>query len=115
MERRDRSDRSRRAGVVELAAITRPMEKNQNILVLGGSGMLGHKLFQVMTGSFEVWVTFQKTAGPWSRIPLYRDTPRVVTGVDALQFETIGTAVRRLRPDVVLNCIGVVKQLDEAG
>jgi dTDP-4-dehydrorhamnose reductase len=83
-------------------------------LILGGGGMLGHKLFQVLGEAMETWASFQEAGGPWSRLALYRDSGRAVPGVNALEFATVAAAIRQLRPTVVVNCIGVVKQLASA-
>lgn len=39
---------------------------------------------------------------------------RLIPGIDALDFDGIARVVSDLRPDVVINCIGLVKQLDGA-
>lgn len=86
------------------------------VLILGGEGMLGHKVFQVLDRRFECLATFQDAAGLWTRYPMYEsvDRNRTLGGVDALKFDTVVRAFSRVRPDVVINCIGIVKQLKEA-
>jgi len=84
------------------------------ILVMGGTGMLGHKLVQVLGDPCEVTATFREFDGPWRRLPLFTETVQAVGGVDAADFETVRQVVERTRPEVVVNCIGVVKQLDAA-
>jgi dTDP-4-dehydrorhamnose reductase len=85
-------------------------------LVLGGEGMLGHKVFEVFAPRFETYVTFLEPTGAWREYPQYVELPRgrALTGVDATDFTTVGGAVSGLQPDVVVNCIGIVKQLREA-
>ncbi len=39
---------------------------------------------------------------------------RVVDGVDAWQLDTVRKAITQVRPDWVLNCIGIIKQREEA-
>jgi dTDP-4-dehydrorhamnose reductase len=82
------------------------------VLILGGGGMLGHKLAQHCAGQFETWVTFRSDGAP-SRFPIFGDA-RSMTGIDAGNLPTVGAALERARPDVVVNCIGVVKQRVEA-
>jgi dTDP-4-dehydrorhamnose reductase len=84
------------------------------VLILGGTGMLGHKLVQVLGYRCEVTATFRKCDGPWRRLPLFTETVQAVGGVDAADFETVRQVVERTRPEVVVNCIGVVKQLHTA-
>jgi dTDP-4-dehydrorhamnose reductase len=81
-------------------------------LVLGSSGMLGHKLLQVLSQRFEAYGT--------TRAPepiLDRVAPRavgVLDGVSADDLDSVNDAFATTRPDVAVNCIGIVKQLDEA-
>jgi dTDP-4-dehydrorhamnose reductase len=39
---------------------------------------------------------------------------RIQPGVDAGQFGTVEDALKRMKPDVVINCIGIIKQLPES-
>lgn len=84
------------------------------VLVLGGSGMLGHKIFQTLSPSFECWATFRTKGGNWRSYPRYFESSRLLTGVDALRFDSVIHAFSMARPDAVVNCIGVVKQKKEA-
>jgi len=80
-------------------------------LVLGGYGMLGHKVWSVFAERFETYATVrsERAAGPPS-LP----TERVIAGVSVEDLATVEAAVRSTRPDVVVNCIGIVKQLRAA-
>jgi len=85
------------------------------ILVLGGEGMLGHKVFQVLSQRFNVHATFQDASGLWRTFPMYEGCrDRTIGGVNALDFDSVVRAVARVKPDVVINCIGIIKQLKEA-
>lgn len=81
------------------------------VLVLGGTGMLGHKLCQVLGSVFETFATFRS---PPPEIPGVFDRIEVVPGVDADDIGTVIAAIRRVNPDYVINAIGVVKQREEA-
>lgn len=80
------------------------------VLVLGGGGMLGHKLWQRFSARFDTWVTVRMDRVVYRSIA---DTPAhmVVSGVDATDLESIQRALRTVRPDVIVNAIGIVKQL----
>jgi dTDP-4-dehydrorhamnose reductase len=75
-------------------------------LILGGTGMLGHKLWQLWNSRPDVWVTVKRPTGTH---PLF-DGERVVPDVDASAFGTLADTVSRLQPEVVVDCIGIVKQ-----
>jgi dTDP-4-dehydrorhamnose reductase len=83
------------------------------ILILGGSGMLGHQLWKHFHSRFETWVTLRRPATEYQRYGLFGDQ-RVVAGVDVEDFDSVARAIRNLRPDVVLNCVGIIKQLKES-
>lgn len=84
------------------------------VLVLGGEGMLGHKVFQTLAPRFEMYATFQDFSGPWTTFPMYADRERCIGGVNANDFDTLLRAFDRVRPGAVVNCIGIIKQLKEA-
>jgi len=83
------------------------------VLILGGSGMLGHKLWQVLSARLDVHATVRASDLGAPRLGLL-DPQRTVTGVMAEAFDTVAEAVAAVRPDVVVNCIGIVKQVREA-
>jgi len=79
------------------------------VLVLGATGMLGHKLAQVLSDDFDVTATVRGTATD------YRDHPVLgnvclAGSIDAGNFDSVVRVVAATRPDAVVNCIGVVKQ-----
>lgn len=75
--------------------------------------MLGHKAYQVLSSSFDTHVTFRRFGNQLRQTGLF-DAARVVDGVDAFDFKSVERAVHSLKPDVVLNCIGLIKQLKDA-
>lgn len=84
------------------------------VLVLGASGMLGHTVFRLFAQSvgFDV-------AGSVRSAGLLRHLPealrhRVVVGVDVENTESLAVLFGRVHPQVVINCIGLVKQVAEA-
>lgn len=84
------------------------------VLILGGQGMLGHKIFQVFRPRFDTYVTFRSDKGPWTSFPLYGGKKRTIGGIDAFQFSNIVDVFARVQPDVVINCIGIIKQIASA-
>jgi len=86
------------------------------ILVLGGEGMLGHKMFQTL----RAW--YPDTACTVARSleePFYRKVDLfrhggVVDRVDALDLAGLEKTLVGLRPEYIVNCVGVVKQREEA-
>jgi dTDP-4-dehydrorhamnose reductase len=83
------------------------------VLVLGGSGMLGHQVCRRLSERFEVWASYRGDTRPWSDFGNV-DPDRALGGVDASVFSTVEEALGRIRPNAVINCIGIVKQREEA-
>lgn len=81
------------------------------VLVLGAYGMLGHKLYQKLGQRFEAYGTCRHVRREWSG---FVSTERLASDVDAYDLSTVEKAIQRTRPDGVLNCIGIIKQLEEA-
>ena len=81
---------------------------------MGGEGMLGHKLYQVLSQSLDTVATTRRSAAAVSEVPVYRGRAQsVIGGVDVADFDTVTRAFARAKPSVVVNCIGVVKHLPE--
>lgn len=83
------------------------------VLILGGAGMLGHKLWQTLRPRFETWVTLRTSFRSVAAYELF-DPQRTLEGVDAGDLSSVERAMKTVRPDVVINCIGIIKQLPEA-
>jgi dTDP-4-dehydrorhamnose reductase len=83
------------------------------ILILGASGMLGHQMCRILSDRFEVWGAFRGPAAEYERFQLV-PAQRALGNVDAQNIESVRAALVKSKPDVVVNCIGVVKQRDES-
>lgn len=85
------------------------------VLVLGGAGMLGHKVVQTLgRHGLETWCTVRDAApGPLDTLGIAPPS-RVIAGVDAMDIDQVERLVLELRPDAVVNCVGVIKQRDAA-
>lgn len=84
------------------------------ILVLGVTGMLGNAVFRVLSADseHETWGTLRSGAA-LRHFPA-ESRARLLAGVDALDQDALVTAVARVRPDVVINCVGLIKHLSDA-
>jgi dTDP-4-dehydrorhamnose reductase len=76
------------------------------ILVLGATGMLGHKLVQRLSAGHEVVGTTRSAT-----VPAALRGQRLISGVSAEDFSSITRALAAFRPEAVVNCIGLIKQL----
>lgn len=82
-------------------------------LVLGGTGMAGHKVFQVFRRRFDTWATAQSMHWPSSSCDLF-DRDRLICGVDAFRMDSVARVMAEVKPDAVINCIGIIKHLKAA-
>ncbi len=83
------------------------------VLILGVAGMLGHKLWQTYHSRYELRGTVRGHYGDYARYGLF-DRERLIEGVDAFNLDTVTRALITANPDVVINCIGIIKQLPTA-
>jgi dTDP-4-dehydrorhamnose reductase len=83
------------------------------LLILGAAGMLGHRMCRLLADRFEIWGTFHTNASSYARFNLLPDEC-VIDNVSAQDFDSVRAVVEKVKPDVVVNCIGIVKQRDEA-
>jgi len=86
----------------------------EKILVLGASGMLGNAVLRVLAGSPQLDVV--GTVRSSRSVGLLPNTlgERLVSGVDVENSDTLVSLFSKVRPAVVINCIGLVKQLAES-
>ena len=81
------------------------------IAVLGAGGMLGHKVLQrlrpMVTDTIGLMRGRLADLGP--RAESFGQA-RIIEGFDASDPETVRERLRDLRPRVIVNCIGIIKQ-----
>ncbi len=83
------------------------------ILVIGGLGMLGHKVYQRLSTQFDSFATVRGSVQACESLGLFAPG-RLLAGVDARNIATVETALDEIRPDAVINCVGIVKQASDA-
>lgn len=84
------------------------------ILVLGASGMLGNALLREFAASpgLEPWGTVR--GADTARLLPADLRQRLISGIDAGDADTLVRALATVRPQLVVNAIGLVKQLASA-
>jgi dTDP-4-dehydrorhamnose reductase len=83
------------------------------LLILGGRGMLGHKLWQRCRDRFDCWATVRGDGVPAAQQQTF-PPDRTIPRVDAADPASVERALDAVRPDVIVNAIGIVKQLAAA-
>lgn len=86
----------------------------KTVLVLGASGMLGNAVLRLLSQSSDLRVlgTLRSSGAKRLLPPELRDS--LLTGVDVEHFDSLAQVIAQSTPDVIINCIGVVKQLAQA-
>lgn len=80
------------------------------VLILGGNGMLGHQLCHVLSDRLELWATFRNAPAKFDFLPAERRIMPVAVEDTARLREVLDS----VKPDAVINAVGIVKQRDEA-
>jgi dTDP-4-dehydrorhamnose reductase len=90
------------------------MQKTR-ILVIGATGMLGHTLLRILrtVPDYDVFGTVRSPRGLVNDLSA-TDPQKIYTDVDANKFDTVVRTLASNQPDVVINCVGVIKQLSAA-
>jgi dTDP-4-dehydrorhamnose reductase len=75
------------------------------ILILGGTGMLGHRLWIELAKNYEVAATVRGVS-PFPELTSY-NIP------DISNYERLEEIILNFKPNVVINCIGLIKQAED--
>jgi len=86
---------------------------NVRVLILGATGMLGHKLYQVLNPIFDVKGTIRGHYSDVERYGIFHEAG-IVPELDVSDVSHLKEVIERVNPNVVVNCIGIVKQTSEA-
>lgn len=88
------------------------MKKNR-ILILGGTGMLGHVLLRYLSQNpnNEVCATARNVGEVYKYFSPELASKFNQNNVDADHFDTLTRTLVAVQPAVVINCIGIIKQL----
>ena len=83
------------------------------LLILGGSGMLGHQLWRGLHAQHDTWVTLRRPVADFAAHNLF-DEAKAIQADDITDDESLGRALDQANPEAVINCVGLIKQRDEA-
>ncbi|MDB4077181.1 SDR family oxidoreductase [Porticoccaceae bacterium] len=88
------------------------MSKQKTVLVLGASGMLGNAVYRYFlnTGRYTTFGTL-RDIDPSSFFD-ERERDNLICGIDVSSLGAIKQLFMEYEPNVVINCIGVIKQSD---
>ena len=84
------------------------------VLVFGASGMIGSAMFRVLNAKKEWQVLGTLRSDEAKRFFSGDHQDKLVTGVDVEKHDVLVRIFARLKPDVVVNCIGLTKHHKES-
>lgn len=90
------------------------MTERKSVLILGASGMLGNAMVRVLARDAALDVVAATRNSGAERYFAPDISARFVSGADAESPDSLANLLARIRPSIVINCVGVVKQLDDA-
>ena len=78
--------------------------------------MLDHKAFELLNlnDKYEVFGTLRNEKDIKKYFSESKNSRNIFSGIDALNLNTVLALIDKLSPDIVLNCIGIIKQLKES-
>jgi dTDP-4-dehydrorhamnose reductase len=77
------------------------------ILILGGNGMIGHKMYLLISKSYQdTWVTLRKNLRSYRYAEIY-NSEKVVDNIDLNNFQTLLIHLNKINPDIVINASGI--------
>jgi len=78
-------------------------------MIMGGSGMLGHKLWQILGQKHNAWRTLRDDLTQHHASVVFSDA-KSIGGISVQDFDSVVRSFNEARPEVVVNCVGIVKQ-----
>ena len=77
------------------------------ILILGGNGMIGHKMYQIITKVNEdTWVTLRNDLSTYVFSNIYNKN-KVIDNIDLSDFKKLLHTLNEIKPDIIINACGI--------
>jgi dTDP-4-dehydrorhamnose reductase len=77
------------------------------IIILGGNGMIGHKMYQLISNKYnDTWITLRNDFTSYSNNSFF-DRLKVIDNLDLTHFDKVEFELYRLMPDIIINAAGI--------
>lgn len=84
------------------------------ILIIGANGMLGNACMNYFGSSKEFEVFGTVRSADVKNLVSFKSTCKVIAGINITEEVTRKKIFEKVEPDVVINCVGIVKQRNES-
>lgn len=84
------------------------------VLLLGASGMLGSMLYKQLVTDVRYDVAGTVRSSAVKKYFNDKELSKLIYGVDVLESDSLLSLLNDVRPDVVINCVGLIKQVATA-
>lgn len=81
-----------------------------NVLIVGGAGMLGHKLLEKMSADFNVSATVRDKFSRYRHFRIFK-REKIFENVDVENENKLRKIICLAKPEVIINAVGVIKQI----
>lgn len=82
------------------------------IVILGVSGLIGHKLLVELSDKFDTYGTLRQNKTNYNNLSIF-SSEKVIENIDAHDFNNLIEKLNEIDPSVVINCIGITKRKKE--
>jgi dTDP-4-dehydrorhamnose reductase len=77
------------------------------ILILGGNGMIGHKMYQIISKvNDDTWVTLRNDLSTYIFSDIYNNE-KVIDNIDLSDFNILSYTLNEIKPDIIINACGI--------
>lgn len=85
------------------------IHNRKTILILGATGMLGHMLVRVLSRTHLITGTISTAYDQNDKVHRVLPRPQCIDQLDVTDFTEVDIVIRQVKPDVILNCVGLIK------
>jgi dTDP-4-dehydrorhamnose reductase len=83
------------------------------ILIIGGTGMLGHKAVQILQKKFDTYVTVRNQFSEIERFEIF-EKAHTFTEVEIENSDALRNIIDDIKPVFIINAVGIIKQLESS-
>lgn len=77
------------------------------VLILGGNGMIGHKIYQYISKEYvDTWVTLRNKLDSYSYSKMY-NSGKVIDEIDLTNLNNLENHLNKIKPDILINACGI--------